>query len=184
MHSGLSPEAPVSLLKKDLGPKRAFIRFFTTSFTRLRVRVTHSKSSKPQVLPGQSEHVRKIKSKKTYWIGGEKGERMGKVKSVLTIRTDVLTTSETLCLSSAAVPGFPNPRVNLRVSWCAGVAIVSHLLASMNLQNPRLSTKFRGESSPFHSCLRSPVRTSRTNCVAPQMSVRSHFSLSYFSHIH
>lgn len=65
--------------------------------------------------------------------GGERAEKR-KVKRVLTTRTDVLTTSETLCLSSAAVPGFPNPRVNLRVSWCAAVAIVAHLLASMSPQ--------------------------------------------------
>ncbi|CAB1429302.1 unnamed protein product [Pleuronectes platessa] len=34
----------------------------------------------------------------------------------LTISTDVRTTSETLCLSPAAVPGLPRPRVNFLVS--------------------------------------------------------------------
>ena len=45
-------------------------------------------------------------------------ERQGEDRGswVLTTRTDVLTTSETLCLSSAAVPGLPSPRVNFLVS--------------------------------------------------------------------
>ena len=52
-------------------------------------------------------------------------------RCVLTTSTDVLTTSETLCLSSAAVPGLPNPRVNFLVSGCAGVAIVAQHFALM-----------------------------------------------------
>lgn len=35
---------------------------------------------------------------------------------LLTINTDVLTASETLCLSSAAVPGLLSPRVNFLAS--------------------------------------------------------------------
>lgn len=59
----------------------------------------------------------------------------GVLRCVLTTSTDVLTTSETLCLSSAAVPGLPSPRVNLLVSGCAGVAIAAHHFASMTVQS-------------------------------------------------
>lgn len=72
------------------------------------------------------ENVRKSRSR-----GGGKGY----FRCVLTISTDVLTTSETLCLSSAAVPGLPSPRVNLLVSGCTGVAIVAHLLATTTPQS-------------------------------------------------
>lgn len=63
--------------------------------------------------------------------------RRSAFRCVLTISTDVLTTSETLCLSSAAVPGLPRPRVNLLVSGCVGVAIVAHHFASMTAQSTR-----------------------------------------------
>lgn len=56
-------------------------------------------------------------------------------KCVLTTSTDVLTTSETLCRSSAAVPGFPSPRVNLLVSGCTGVDMVAHTFASMTIKS-------------------------------------------------
>ena len=70
----------------------------------------------------------------------------------LTISTDVLTTSETLCLSSAAVPGLPRPRVNLLVSGCAGVvAIVARCttLHQWHVRSPELEEAgFTGGSSP------------------------------------
>lgn len=56
-------------------------------------------------------------------------------RCVLTTSTDVLTTSETLCRSSAAVPGFPSPRVNLLVSGCTGVDMVAHTFASMTIKS-------------------------------------------------
>ncbi|KAA8579497.1 hypothetical protein FQN60_006590, partial [Etheostoma spectabile] len=48
----------------------------------------------------------------------------------LTINTDVLTASETLCLSSAAVPGLLSPRVNFLASGGAE-AIAFHQTASL-----------------------------------------------------
>lgn len=70
--------------------------------------------------------------------GKGRGEGGGEFRCVLTMSTDVLTTSETLCLSSAAVPGLPRPRVNFLVSGCTGVAIVAHHFASMTV----LSTSY------------------------------------------
>lgn len=43
MDSGLPPAAAVAVLNKYLGAKTVFIHFFTTSFPRLHVRVTHTK---------------------------------------------------------------------------------------------------------------------------------------------
>lgn len=47
---------------------------------------------------------------------------------LLTTKTDVLTASETLCRSSAAVPGLLSPRVNLRVSTWLGTDMSSYKL--------------------------------------------------------
>lgn len=80
---------------------------------------------------------------------------------LLTTSTDVLTTSDTLCLSSAAVPGLPRPRVNLLVSGCAAAAIAARQLRKQRAFNPRVNTGrggFRGRTSlGFLRFLRSPL---------------------------
>lgn len=48
---------------------------------------------------------------------------------ILTTKTDVLTASDTLCRSSAAVPGLLSPRVNLRVSAWLGADISNYKLS-------------------------------------------------------
>ncbi len=48
---------------------------------------------------------------------------------LLTTKTDVLTASDTLCRSSAAVPGLLSPRVNLRVSTWLGTDMSSYKLS-------------------------------------------------------
>lgn len=62
-----------------------------------------------------------------------RGRRYG--NGVLTINTEVLTTSETLCLSSAAVPGLLSPLVNFLVSGCTGTDIVEFCLSSISFKN-------------------------------------------------
>lgn len=96
-------------------------------------------------------------------IDTDDSERCGaeewELRWVLTTSTDVLTTSETLCLSSAAVPGLPRPRVNFLVSGCTGVAIATRPLGLITVQSTRF-IKFTGNSSSAYPRLRPPlVRT-------------------------
>lgn len=186
MRPGLPLAAPGPLLNLDLGAKRLFIHYFTTSFPRLRVRVTHSKE-----LTRKSRRCSQVDGKMCVKASPrrsvrQEGRKRGEWRSWAGTynqngRPDHFWNTLPELGRRARFPQSPRKPPRLLVRWS------SHCGAPLRINeplNPRLSTKFRGESSPFHPRLRSPVRTSRLSCVAPPMSDRSHLSFSYFSHIH